>query len=131
MIELDELAGPAGADEGKRLAQFWHKQIEKIGDDKQHKRWLKRGFTIERRYRDERNRVDEDGQRRYNALWTNIEILTPAVYGKCPTPVAERRFHDKDPVGRGAAQILERGLRNEIEITNFDDCWTRHCLGSL
>ena len=119
--DLDKLAGPKGGDEGQRLAAFWRKQLDKIKDDKQQKRWLKRGHTIEKRYRDERNRVDEEGQRRYNALWTNVEILTPAIYGKCPVPIAERRFHDKDPVGRGAAQILERGLRNEIEVAYFDE----------
>ena len=120
-VDLDPLAGPDGADEGKRLAAFWRKQLEKIRDDSRHKKWIKRGQSIEKRYRDERTRTDEDGQRRCNVLWTNIEILTPALYGKCPVPIAERRFKDKDPVGRGAAQILERGLRNEIEIAGFDE----------
>jgi hypothetical protein len=120
-IELDQLAGPDGGEEGQRLALFWRKQIDKIRDDSKHKRWLKRCTSIEKRYRDERNRTDEEGQRRCNVLWTNVEILTPAIYGKCPTPIAERRFRDKDPVGRGAAQILERSLRNEIEITGYDE----------
>lgn len=120
-LEVDELAGPDGGDEGKRLAAFWLKHLENIRDDTRTKRWIKRGHTIEKRYRDERSRIDEEGQRRYNALWSNVEILTPAIYGKCPTPIVERRFRDKDVVGRGAAQILERGLRNEIEICGFDD----------
>jgi hypothetical protein len=120
-IQLSELAGPNGADESRRLADFWKKHLDHIKDDQRHKRWLKRGRTIEKRYRDERNRVDEEGQRRYNALWSNVEILTPAIYGKTPTPIAERRFRDKDVVGRGAAQILERALRNEVEICGFDE----------
>lgn len=121
MVELDELAGPDGGDEGRRIAQFWKDQLDKVHDDSRHKRWIKRGTTIEKRYRDERNRTDEEGQRRYNALWSNVEILTPAIYGRCPVPMAERRFKDKDPIGRGAAQILERALRNELEISNFDE----------
>jgi hypothetical protein len=120
-VDLDELAGPKGGIEGRRLASYWLNQITEVDDDKEQKRWAKRGIQIEKRYRDERNRVDEEGQRRYNALWSNIEILTPALYGKVPVPVAERRFRDKDPVGRGAAQILERSLRNEIEICGFDE----------
>lgn len=120
-IELDELAGPDAGEEGRRLAGFWRTQLDKVRDDPKHKRWHKRSTTIEKRYRDERNRTDEEGQRRYNALWTNVEILTPAIYGRCPIPIAERRFRDKDPAGRGAAQILERGLRNEIEICGFDE----------
>ena len=120
-VDIDQLAGPDGGEEGQRLAKFWRSQIEKVRDDPHNKRWIKRGETIEKRYRDERSRVDEEGQRRYNALWSNVEILTPAIYGKCPVPIAERRFRDKDPTGRGAAQILERGLRNEIEICGFHD----------
>lgn len=119
-VELDELAGP-GSEEGRRLAQFWKNQLDKIRDNARYKRWLKRGQTIEKRYRDERNRVDEEGQRRYSSLWSNVEILFPAIYGKTPVPIAERRFRDKDPAGRGAAQILERALRNEIEICGFDE----------
>jgi len=121
-IELDELAGPEGGTEGSRLAMHWKDQINTIKDSPDHKSWVKRGEKIEKRYRDERNRTDEDyNQRRYNALWSNVEILKPALYGKMPLPVVERRFKDKDPVARGASQILERGLRNEIEICGFDD----------
>jgi hypothetical protein len=97
-------------------------QIKDVQDDKDYKRWIKRGQRIEKRYRDERNRTeDTDSQKRYNSLWANTQILLPALYGRCPLPVAERRFRDKDPVGRGAAQILERGLRNEIEICGYDE----------
>src|SRR5882672_7414309 len=115
-IEIDELAGPKGGDEGRRLAKHWLDQINTIKDNTEYKRWFKRAEKIEKRYRDDRNRVDEEGQRRYNSLWSNVEILKPALYGRPPLPVAERRFKDKDPVGRNATQILERGLRNELEI---------------
>ena len=42
-----------------------------------------------------------------------------------PIPVAERRFGDKDPIARGAAQILERALRNEIEICGYHEAMTQ------
>src|SRR5882672_4226995 len=129
--ELDKLAGPDGEAVGRRLASFWLQQIIQVDDDKEFKRWLKRGTTIEKRYRDERNRTDEDGQRHYNALWANVQILIPALYGKQPVPVCERRFNDKDPVGRGAAQMLERGLRNEIEINGFDEAIRQSLLDYL
>src|SRR6266436_8315078 len=105
-VTVDRLAGVRGGIVGRRIASFWRNQIVEVDDDKEFKRWLKRGTTIEKRYRDERNRVDEEGQRRVNSLWANVEILTPALYGKCPVPTAERRFRDKDVVGRGAAQII-------------------------
>lgn len=106
-------------EESRRLAAYWKDQIKQVDDDQQ--RWLRRGRMIERRYRDERNRVDEEGVKRYASLWANTETLYPAIYGKAPVPICERRFRDRDPAGRGAAQILERGLRNEIEINGFDD----------
>lgn len=120
-IQLDKLAGFEGGQEGRRLAHHWLEQINSVKDNSEFKRWMKRGETIVKRYRDERNRTDEEGQRRYNALWSNVEILKPALYGRVPLPVAERRFKDKDPAGRNAAQMLERALRNEIEINGYND----------
>lgn len=119
----DPIAGPEGQRESLELATFWHRQIESVKDFPDQKRWVKRGETIEKRYRDERSRVDEDGQRRCNSLWSNIEILRPALYGKAPLPVAERKFRDRDPVGRGAAQILERALRAAVEETEIDEAF--------
>lgn len=124
-VELDPLAGSDGGKESMRLAAFWNDQIEKLGKDKGYTQYIKRGQKIEARYRDERNKSDEDARRKYNALWSNIEILKPAIYGKTPVPLAERRFGDKDPIARGAAQILERALRNEIEICGFHEALTQ------
>ena len=121
MAEQDEIAGPKGGEDSRRLAKFWLDQVNSVKDNSQYKHWIRRGETIVRRYRDERNRTDEEGQRRYNALWANVEILKPALYGKTPLPVAERRFKDKDPTGRAAAQILERALRNEVEVCGFNE----------
>ena len=122
MIELDELAGPDGGDEGRRLAKYWLDQIQTVLDNTEMKRHLKRGEAIIKRYRDERIRMTgEDGSRRYGSLWSNVQILKPALYGREPLPVAERRFTDKDVIGRNAASMLERALRNEIEICGYNE----------
>jgi hypothetical protein len=119
-IDLDPLAGADGGDESRRLAKYWLDQIDLSFDSADMKLHWKRGDQIIKRYRDERQRTsNEDGSRRYSSLWSNIQILLPALYGKEPLPVAERRFKDKDPIGRGAASILERALRNEIEINGY------------
>ena len=121
-IELDELAGPDGGDEGRRLAKYWLDQIATVTDNTQVKRHIERGELIIKRYRDERSRVsNETGARRYGSLWSNVAIMKPALYGNVPIPIAERRFRDRDPAARGAASILERTLRNEIEICGFDE----------
>lgn len=106
-------------DDGRDKAKHWLKQIDNIKGNRDWQRWFKRAETIEKRYRDERQQTG-DGHRRCNSLWSNIEILRPALFGKAPLPVAERRFRDKDPVGRAAAQILERALRSAVEDAELD-----------
>jgi hypothetical protein len=120
-VELDPLADPksdeASRSKSQRLAAYWKEAIDSVKDGT--RKYHKRADRIEQRYRDERARVDEESQRRYNMLWANTQVMRPAIYGKAPQPVCERRFRDKDPVGRQAAQMLERGLRNEVEINGF------------
>ena len=120
-IELDKLAGPDGGSDSRRLAKYWLDQIQTVLDNSEVKRYYKRGETITKRYRNESMKViGEDGTRRYSSLWSNVQILKPALYGREPLPIAERKFNDKDPVARWAATILERALRNEVEICGYD-----------
>src|SRR6202795_4040229 len=114
-----------GGPESVKHAKFWTDQLEKMNKEKRFLQYLKRGHKIEARYRDERHKTDEECRRRYNSLWSNVKILKPAIYGRTPIPVAERKFGDKDPIARGAAQILERALRNEIEICGFNEALTQ------
>src|SRR5262249_34597262 len=79
----------------RRMAMYWKREIE--ASDEENSRWHKRGETIIKRFRDERDRSTEEGQRRINALWAWYSILRPAIYGRCPNAVAERRFLDRDP----------------------------------
>lgn len=118
-VELSELAGEEGGEKGRRLAAYWKGQLEAY--DTENENWVKRGDTIEKRYRDDRNRINEEGQRRANNLWANVQVILPSIFGRCPLPIAERRFRDKDPIGKSAAQIIERALRNEMEVSDFED----------
>src|ERR1700693_2014185 len=120
-IELDPIADPnadqATRDKSQRLAAYWKEAIDSVKDGT--RKYHRRADRIVQRYRDERARVDEESQRRYNMLWANTQTMRPAIYGKSPQPTCERRFRDKGPVGRQAAQMLERGLRNEVEVNGF------------
>src|SRR5258708_1408858 len=118
-LPTDPRCGPKGSPEGRRLAKYWLGQIKKVDD--QQKRFVKRGRSIEKRYRDERSRSEEEGQRRANYLWANTQIIFPALYGKAPLPIAERRFRDKGRIGGAAAKIIERALRNDMETDQFHD----------
>jgi len=104
-------------DVSRRLAAYWKSQIQSV--DEANSRWHKRGDKIIKRYKDERDQAAEEGNRRLNMLWSNVQILQPAIYGRRPQPIAERRFLDPDPVGRLSAQMMERALRNEIEENGY------------
>lgn len=81
---------------------------------KESEKWVERSKKIIRRYKDEREGW-ADNTKRYNILWSNIQTMLPALYGKTPRADVQRRFKDQDPVGRTAAQILERALQYEID----------------
>lgn len=55
---------------------------------------------------------------RFNILAANVEVLAPATYSATPRPDVRRRFADPDPIGRVAAEVLERAI--EFENDQFD-----------
>lgn len=101
----------------RKLASFWKEQIEYV--DESNKGWIKRGKHVVNRYRDTRSKLENDSQRRMNILWTNVSIMDPAIYSKCPLPIVDRKFLDRDVTGRLSSQILERGLRSEVKINGL------------
>ena len=111
------------SDKSYRMASYWKGEIS--ATEEENARWFKRGETIIKRFRDERDRSTEEGQRRINALWAWYSIIRPAIYARCPQAVAERRFLDRDPVGRTSAMILERSLRYQLENNGFHQNMSR------
>lgn len=75
--------------------------------DKEAGGWDERARKIVRRYKDERTPRQEKSAR-YNVLYSNVQTLLPAIYGKNPKADIERRFKDKDPLGRVTSNVLER-----------------------
>lgn len=98
--------------QSRRLAKFWLEQIDQV--DSVNKDWHQRGDAIIKRFRDERGQAAAK-ERRLNVLWSNIKVLLPALYGKPPIPFVERKFLQKDPVGRTSSVILERTVINDLE----------------
>lgn len=94
------------------LGQFWTAEIQSAGKD--FEKWEERAHKIVRRYRDDRDAVDSR-VRKFNILWSNVQVMKPALYGRMPKPEVSRRFKDADPVGRTAALMLERCLEYEVE----------------
>lgn len=80
-------------------------------------KWLRRGRKILKKYRDVRS-PREDAITRYNILWANVQTRLPALYARNPKPVVERRFKDRDPIGRTAAEVLERSIEWTLDHEN-------------
>jgi len=103
----------------------WTQELKLSADED--KKWLKRGDKIVKRYRDERSGLSDNGKR-YNILWANIQTMLPALYGRTPRAQVERRWKDKDPVGRAASVILERSLQYEIDHYGDFDNTNKHAV---
>lgn len=107
-----------GTQPGEDPGRFWHEQLQLA--DEEFQGWRKRGDEIVKRYRDERSGI-EGVKTRFNILWSNIEVLKPALYGRMPKPEVSRRWSDSDPIGRLACEMLERTIGYEVEqFRDFD-----------
>lgn len=103
---------------GASLLAYWKLQIDRY--DRKAGKFLRRGKKIYERYTAEK-KDEESSQSRYNILWSSMQTLKPALYAKDPTPEVERRFKDKDPVGRVTSDILERCMSYLVSKQHFGD----------
>jgi hypothetical protein len=106
----------------KGMADYIRAEI--AAADKETEDWRKRGTRVVERYRDERSGDDGGSpyRRKYNILWSNIQTMMPAVFGRAPEPIVERRYLDPDNIARISSLILERCLTFQITTQrNFVD----------
>jgi hypothetical protein len=82
--------------------------------DKSFREWESRVPRIIKRYRDD-SRTRNNPNARFNILWSNVQVIKPAIFARLPRPDVSRRFRDNDPIGRVASMMLERALEYEIE----------------
>ena len=120
--DVATLEKPDDAGTGSQgVVKRWMLELKQAAKDEQD--WRKQVERIEKRYRgDDRIRIDSQNNRNeFNILWSNTETLSPALYNSTPTPDVRRRFRDKDPIGKAAAELLERSLDYSIDAYDFDD----------
>jgi hypothetical protein len=116
--QAQDVDTPARTLDRAGLKARWVLEIERY--ERKAEQFTKKGKKIVERYTGERKDT-ETGTIRYNVLWSNLQTLRPALYGKDPTPEVERRFKDKDPVGRTASDVVERCLGYMINKQGFGD----------
>lgn len=50
----------------------------------------------------------------FNVLWSNVQVLKPALYARIPEVVVERTFKDSDPIGNLTSRLIERATTYNI-----------------
>lgn len=53
-------------------------------------------------------------------VYSNAEVLIPAVYNSRPIPLVTRRFRDADPLGKAASEVSTRTLKFLIDTETQD-----------
>ena len=102
----------------ERSAKEWLEELER--EDKAHRDFRIASEKIVDRYEDEsKHRKGNDDK--FNILWSNEEVLHSALYAKTPNPEVRRRYLDRDPVGKKAAEITERAVSYSLDTYDFDD----------
>jgi len=104
----------------KDTAKFWQSQLELA--DKDQGDWEKDGKSVVDRYRAESKRAKKGDARWFNILFSNTETLKSTLYGRTAKPDVRRRFADKDPAAREAAEVIERALIYCAEQYDVDKC---------
>lgn len=99
-----------------KLAAYW-REIARY--DKATEQWRQDGETIVKLYLDDSTKGSTT--RKFPLLWANVETLKPAIYAKLPVVQCSRRFKDRDPSGRIAAEILERCANTTFDLYNVDE----------
>jgi hypothetical protein len=120
----DEIGSIDSTADEAREARRWKKELMLAG--KRERDWTMEAEKIVKRYRGE-----EKKRNRFNILWSNTEILRPAIYNSKPNPDVRRRFRDADPVGKAVSEVLERSLQCFVDGDEFDDALKNDVLDSL
>lgn len=115
---------PKAAAKSDNEARRWKREIDLA--DRREKDYRDEGERIIKRYRGE-----ERKKGRYNILWSNTEILRPAIYNSPAKPDVRRRFRDADPLGKAVSTVLERCLDLLVDDYGTDCAIKNDVLDSL
>lgn len=117
LVEREKAGEVQKAPKNKRVARYW-REIERykraVND------WYEEVKAIENLYL-EQDRAMNSSNRRFALLWANVETMKPAVYAKLPNVECTRRFKDRDPVARTAAELMERASNTTLELYGVDE----------
>lgn len=116
-MKLAETQPSEAGETVEKMQTYWKRELERAHKHFNEKFWP-RADKLYKKYA--KQAEQDDGKRRFAMLWANTEVLKPSVYARPPIPQVSRRYRDKDPVGRLAAELLERAASFEFERMNID-----------
>lgn len=103
----------------EQAASHWQVQLHLA--EREVKDWWDTGDKVQKRYRlDKEASLKGRKAKRFAILFSNTETLKSALYARTPKPDVRRRFGDRNPVARTAAEIIERTLSYAADNTTHD-----------
>ena len=96
------------------IVSRWLKEINLVKNSKSQQGFEKIGVDIVKKYRNANalqsymTTTVPPARVMLNVLWSNVQIMKPTLYARMPKIVVERRFKDRDPIGRLACTVAER-----------------------
>ena len=143
MVDDNAPAAPEDApkdEEQSRDAKPWCDMIE--GAEKVFVEWHKTCDNIGKDYASSA-RLKSGGDREFQMLYANLEVLKPSIYARAPQPVVVQRFKDSNrAVARKTGEMLERALiasfdgekvhdtlkrvRDDLALTGRGQMWLRY-----
>lgn len=105
----------AGGEPAEPLVAQWKAEIDLY--ERSMDKWLRSSRKLLKRYKDVRVPAEESITR-VNVLWSNVQTRLPALYARDPKPEVERRFKDRDPIGRMVGEVIERTLDFTVQHVN-------------
>jgi len=117
--DIDELPdGSAAEDFDTKAAAPWLNLIEQA--EAAFQTYNDRCDKVDRLYANLERLGKQDRDREMSLFWANMQVLTPAIYARPPTPVVVPRFRDRRPVPRVSAELLERSTIVAFETGHID-----------
>lgn len=97
----------------------WEKIIDaEDASGSSHRKWRERAKACREAYQLEDS--PNPDKTRFNIFWANVDVMHGALFSETPAPDVSRRFKDKNPVARTAADVLERSLEFSLDAYPFD-----------
>ena len=116
----------------ERDVAYWDNQLE--GYHREFRNWEQMVKKICRRYAltyRKANSRESRSPEEFNILWSNIQVMHPEIYSRDALPEIRRRHTDKDPVGRVAAELLQRAESTELDTEDIESVFKAVALDLL